>query len=264
VLPNFLVVAAVRSGTTSLNHYLRAHPEVYMAPRKELRFFNRHYDRGLDWYEAQFDGAGDAKAIGEATPSYMFDPVAVERIGAVLPQARLIAIIRQPVDRAYSNYWMAHSRGWEQRTFEQIVDEEIGQTEPGPYLGPGRYIHQLRRLGAAIPRAPVHVMLTEQLEAEPLQTYGSLCGFLGVDPNFVPSDLGRRVNRYVEFRSLGWRRLAKRSPGLFGRALEAVNVRRADYPQLDQRLRRRLDDFYAEDNAALGEYLGIDLDRWWR
>jgi hypothetical protein len=105
-LPNFLIVGAMKSGTTSLARYLGAHPQAYVAPEKEINFFERGYvwNRGVDWYASRFEGAGDALAVGEASPSYMYWPTAIERMASVVPDARLIALLRDPVERAYSHY----------------------------------------------------------------------------------------------------------------------------------------------------------------
>src|SRR4051812_42429120 len=105
--PDFLIVGAAKAGTTSLAAYLAEHPDVFMARRKELHFFGREkeYRRGWEWYCSHFEGAGDARAVGEATPDYMWRERAVERIAQDLPKARIIATLRHPVDRAYSHYW---------------------------------------------------------------------------------------------------------------------------------------------------------------
>src|SRR5262249_22447178 len=103
-LPDFVVVAANRCGTSALSAGLRSHPEVFIPSHKEIHFFDRHFDRGESWYRAHFERAGDARVVGEATPGYLYRADATERLTALLPNARLLAIIRNPVDRAYSNY----------------------------------------------------------------------------------------------------------------------------------------------------------------
>src|SRR5688572_14326389 len=112
-LPDFLIVGAMRSGTTSLHKYLQAHPDVFVASGKEVHFFDRRYGRGLDWYRSRFAGVTTERVVGEATPAYMYDENAIARIAHDLPDARLIVVLRNPVDRAYSHYWRNRSRGRE-------------------------------------------------------------------------------------------------------------------------------------------------------
>jgi hypothetical protein len=265
MLPNFLIVGGQRCGTSSVNHYLSQHPEVFVAPGKELRFFNRHFDRGLEWYESQFRPQGDVFCLGEATPSYMYDPLAVARIAEVLPSVRLVVILRDPIARAYSHYLMVAARGREGRSFEEAVEEELNGSQALPsYVNQGRYLHQLRRLSASLPLAPLHVMITEQLAAQPVESFQDLCRFLEVDPSFAPADLGRRVNRFTEFRSLALRRKAKQlRPGLIRRALEAANVRHTAYRPLNAQTRQTLRRTFEREVRDLSEYLGRDLSAWW-
>ena len=104
MLPNYLIIGAPKCGTTSLAAWLDEHPQVYMVPEKELHFFSGYWEQGLDWYEQCFVPNGKP-LVGEASPSYLENPVARERIASVLPGAKLIAMMRNPVDRAYSQYW---------------------------------------------------------------------------------------------------------------------------------------------------------------
>lgn len=106
MLPNFLIVGAARAGTTSLYYYLKQHPDVFMSPKKEIDFFDvdKNFEKGLDWYERYFEGYTGQKAIGEASPLYMYLEKVPKRIAKVIPDVKLIFILRNPVDRAYSHY----------------------------------------------------------------------------------------------------------------------------------------------------------------
>ena len=99
-LPAFLIVGAMRSGTTSLARYLASHPDVLFAPQKEVHFFDRNFHRGVAWYASQFAGDPTLRLAGEATPSYMYDELAVERMSHTVPHAKLIAVLRDPTERA--------------------------------------------------------------------------------------------------------------------------------------------------------------------
>src|SRR5689334_25080325 len=103
-LPNFVVIGAPKAGTTALSRYLGDHRDGFVAAQKEVHYFDRDhlFSRGVEWYEAQFEGAGGVRAVGDATPGYMYSREAIDRMAALLPDVRLIATLRNPVDRAYS------------------------------------------------------------------------------------------------------------------------------------------------------------------
>jgi Sulfotransferase domain len=261
-LPTFLVVGAMRSGTTSLYRYLQAHPQVHI-PRKEIHFFDRRFDRGLDWYRSRFEGWSGEPAIGEATPTYMYEPEAVARIAEVLPEVRVVAMLRNPVDRAYSHYWMEHARGRDPRTFEEAVEAELGG-DGSDYLERGRYLPQLERLEATFGRARVHVALLEDLERSPGSTYAETCRFLDVDDQFRPDDLGRRVNRFVRFRSMRVRAMRRSLPQALGigRIVGRLNAASGGYPPVDPALRVHLVARFAPERQALAVHLGRELPGW--
>jgi hypothetical protein len=269
-LPTFVVVGAMRSGTSSLARWLRPHPEVFLALPKELHFFDEQYDRGTDWYRRRFADVDGERAVGEATPSYLYRGEAVERMAALLPDARLIAILRDPIERAYSHYWLERIRGREQRSFEDAVTAELGphpvRETPGSmtYLAWGRYLPQLERLGRLYPRPAVLALLFDDLTASPTTTYAQVCRFLDVDDRFVPPTLGAAVNASIAFRSLAVRRLSKRLPAPARRVVDHFNVRPFRYPPVDPGLRKHLVDHMADDNRALATWLDRDLSAWMR
>lgn len=265
-LPSFCIIGAMRSGTTSLARYLGAHPEIFMASRKEVRYFDRYFERGLEWYRWQFREASSERAIGEATP-YMHDRASIERMAAALPDLRLIAILRNPVDRAYSHYWMRRAHGRETSEFPEAVSPELhgaadGNASAARYLRWGRYLEQFTQVCEFYPRDSLHVLVLEELRAGSAGVYGEVCRFLGVDDAFVPSNLGRAVNPHVRFRSIEARRLARRLPGLAGRAVGRLNTVRSSYPPMHPALRAELLRYFEPANAALSAWLGKDLSLW--
>jgi hypothetical protein len=263
-LPTFLIVGAMRSGTTSLYRYLQAHPQVHM-PHKEIHFFDRRFELGVDWYRSRFAGWAGQPAIGEATPTYMYEPAAVERIATILPRARLVAMLRNPVDRAYSHYWMEHARGRDPRSFEDAVAGELSGDGSG-YLARGEYLGQLDRLASAFDASQVHVALLEDLHSSPELTYAAVCRFLDVDDGFRPAELGRSVNRFVRFRSMRVRALRRSLPQALGigRIVGRLNARTDGYPSLDAALRAQLVARFEPERQALAARLGRDLDVWAR
>ena len=244
----------MRSGSTSLYKYLQVHPQVWM-PRKEIHFFDRRWDNGLDWYRDRFDGWSGQPAVGEATPTYLAETEALDRMATTIPEARLVAILRDPVDRAYSHYWMEHVRGRDDRTFADAA---------GDYLERGRYLPQLRAACERFGRERLAVVLLDDLRSAPEATYAEVCGFLGVDGGFRPPRLGERVNRFVAFRSMRVRNARRRLPKKFriGRIVGRLNAVEGNYPPLDPALAARLRADLAADNAALAEWLGRDLSSW--
>lgn len=204
LLPTFLVVGAKRSGSTSLFNYLLRHRSISgpLAP-KGSHFFDVNYGRGWWWYRSQFPLPGRQRITGEASPYYMFHPLAADRIAAALPHIRLIAILRNPVDRAYSHHQYERARGLEDLPFEQAIDREPARLDgefermiavPGydsthvrhhAYLRRGQYAEQLDTLYRLVPPARVLVVQSEALFADPQSTLDRVFGFLGLSPAVV-------------------------------------------------------------------------------
>jgi hypothetical protein len=264
-LPNFFIIGAMRSGTTSLARYVGAHPGVFMAPEKEVHFFDRHHDRGLDWYRSRFAGYEGQPSVGEATQTYLFMPDVPARIAAVVPDAKLIAILRNPVDRAYSHFWMNRSLRTESRQAAEALTADpakAGSVPSFPYLDRGRYLPQLQRVCEHFSRDALHVLLFEDLLARPEETFGAVCTFLGVDPAVRPDNLGRQINKNVAFRSIRVRDFARKLPTPVGQVIGRLNRKPFSYPKIDPALRRELAARFTEDNARLAAWLGRDLSIW--
>jgi hypothetical protein len=235
--PDFIIIGTQRGGTTSLYRYLTAHPEVGAAFRKEVHYFDRYYEKGRDWYLAHFPERGEFPIVGEASPYYLFHPEAPERVRAEAPNARLIALLRNPVDRAYSQYHMKVARGLESLPFAEAIDREpdrlAADRDPlGPawrhhtYLARGAYAKQLRRWLAHFPREQLLILQSEAFYAAPERTLHETQAFLGLRPS---------------------------SPGAFKVFHEA------DYAEMEAGLRRCLRDYFAPLNAELYDLVGVDF-----
>src|SRR5688572_513820 len=149
VLPSFVIVGAMKSGTTTLGEYLTEHEEIHV-PIPEIHFFDlpRNYERGVAWYERQFEGAGTKRIVGDKTGTYSYLPEVPPRIARALPHAKLIWIFREPVARTYSNYWHAVSRGNERLDFATAVEREpdrVGRDVFRGYVRRSIYVEQVRR-----------------------------------------------------------------------------------------------------------------------
>lgn len=269
-LPDFLIIGAQRCGTTSLARHLANHPEVFVAAQKEVHFFDRQFSNGLDWYRGQFAAGASAKVVGEATPEYMYDPEALERLAETVPQARLIVSLRNPVDRAYSEYWFVRGRGYESLALDDaLAAEPIRLTSSDPiermrhaYVDRGRYLTQLQRVCRFFPREQLLVLIFEEWMKEPADSLRTIQRFIGVNEDFVPSNLGRRFGRARTFRSQRLRKLARALPYPLGAAVSRLNARPDAYPPMDHRVRRSLQKQFEVDNRALAEWLGRDLSVW--
>jgi hypothetical protein len=272
-LPTFLIIGAMKSGTTTLGAYLNHHPDAFCA--QEPHFFDQNFERGVEWYRERFRDAGTAAVVGEKSPSYMYHPDAIRRISEVLPDARLIAILRHPVHRAYSHYW--HQRRLKQETlsFDDALDAEPGRLRedaagmsPFGYVDRGLYLEQLERVVRFAPRERLLVLLFEDLLRAPLETYSELGRFLGIDGTLAAPPGREDSNTYRSYhpewawrlmnRHRLWRRLPLPIAGRLWRAMQ----REATYPPIGEALQAHLIDLFAEPNRALAHWLGRDLSEW--
>jgi hypothetical protein len=295
-LPNFLVIGAGRSGTTSLHHYLGQHPDVFLPSVKSpshffccdlppvkdryLRALTRHYfvPDPRD-YEALFDGVRGETAVGEVSPVYLATVHAAPRIASRLPHARLIAILRHPVDRAYARFVGRRRDGLEPRSdFRQIVREEL--EEPlvrddafGSYIASGCCHHFLKSYFDRFPRDCMRIHLFEDFARDPAAVMADLFEFLHVDPGFVPV-IERRHNRSGGLirnpvLRLVWTRSALVRAALGPHVLQslrdaAFRIFASDLvmPALDPELRAELTELFRADIEKLQDLLGRDLSHW--
>jgi hypothetical protein len=267
MLPNFLIIGAARCGTSYLASNFRSHPEIFVPTEKELHFFERDYDKGMDFYESYFPDNADTKfkAVGEATPAYLYFPDMPERIHEHLPDAKLIASLRNPVDTAYSLYWKAYSN--DERT-RAITFEEKLETEPRMIRG-GRYHEQLSRYTKYFPRENLYIVIYEEMIRRPEEELRKLFRFLGVDESFMPPLLHNKVNSsgmlntnnsfpYYVHRLLFWY-LNLPLPRL-GQWIE--NKILVKLPEMKESTRQALWKEFEPDVEKLEEFLGRDLSIW--
>jgi hypothetical protein len=191
VLPTFLLIGAMKSGTTTLYWYLAQHPDVFMPALKEPNFFNDHWHRGVGWYERLFAPAGGTLARGEASVRYTSfpdDPECPGRIASVVPEVRLLFLVREPVDRIQSHYLHEVAALRERRPLEQALRENP------IYLDRSRYAMQLERYLEHFPREQLLVLRAEELFRAPQDVLPRVYGFLGVDTRWRPTGPVRRDN----------------------------------------------------------------------
>jgi hypothetical protein len=228
-LPNFLVIGAMKAGTTSLWRYLRTHPEVFMPDVKEIDFFSRNdnWNRGLDWYLRHFQEAHAARAVGEASTGYTKHPLApgvAERIAATLPDARLVYVVRDPIERIRSHYDHAVAAGVETQPLDVAVLDDP------EYVDTSSYGIQLEQYLAHFPRDRLLVIDSSALRRSRSETMRTVFAFLGVDPHSTSVDHDREY--YVT--------AVRRSPRPSVRQLTSSPVLRRIARRLPSRLKQRL------------------------
>jgi len=230
-LPDFVIIGAQKGGTSFLYHLVTRHPLVEPAASKELHFFDRSelFHRGAGWYRRCFPRSGwkdGRKSItGEATPYYLFDPPVAKRMAQVVPQARLIALLRNPIDRAYSHYQMQVKRGTEPRTFQEAIEQQDSS-----YVSRGVYIDQLLRWFEFFGKEQMLILKSEDFFGRPVETLKIVLNFLDL-PDWQPdaSELQQR-----------------RHEGVYRQKMEPST-------------RRQLEAYFEPYNQRLYEYLGVDF-----
>lgn len=214
VLPAAVILGAQKSGTSSLHNYLTQHAGVIAPLRKEVHYFDLNYGRGEAWYRAHFGRAGEPGLNVDSSPYYLYHPAVPQRLHALLPSAKLIVLLRDPVRRAYSHYWHERDKGRETLDFEAAVDAEPGRVEAAhrgladgtldrsrehqhfSYLARGRYAEQLERWFAVHPPERFHIVRFEDLARDPLAVLDATLAFLGLPPAGPVSLEARNTRRY--------------------------------------------------------------------
>ena len=267
-LPDFVIIGATKSATTWLSHNLGSHHQVFL-PSQELHYFSRYHDKGEAWYRAHFAGAREGQLIGEKSASYLPDTEAPQRLHHLLPRARLIAQLRNPIERAYSDYCMHYRRGQVGKDVERYLDP--ARTPIPRLLDDGFYHRHLMNFIGVFPSAQIQVLLYDDIRQRPSEVFREVCGFLAIDDQVAPQSVERRVKDKdtpvippAARRALAplkelVRPYRQTRPFVAVRSLFARTLR---YPPLTPALRERLAALYAEDVAGLSKLLGRDLSMW--
>lgn len=284
-VPDFFVVGAPKAGTSSLYHYLAQHPDIFVSDPKEPHFFYNRSSPGspvlgekdLGGYLGLFEGAPRGTVAGEASTSYLWLANAAREIKEIQPQAKIIAVLRDPAHRAYSHYLHQLRDGRGTKSFEEALGEETGRIRRGEWHGlyyadVGMYAGQLERYLGTFGRESVRVYLFEDLARDAGGVARDAFSFLGVDPSF-PVQTGRVYNKGGAPRSRLFARLL-RSPvkwhvrkalplafrtKIIERLKEANN---RPVPEMRPETEAWLRNFFREDVGRLEEKIGRDLSHW--
>jgi hypothetical protein len=218
-LPDFVGIAAQRAATSWMYQALSRHPQVYM-PHKEVHFFDRYFENGMAWYQDLFRQVPQGTLVtGEFTPNYLTNAEAMDRLIAQLPEAKLIAVLREPMERARSAYKLMVSHGhYKGVSFSEALSPDSRLVENGLY---GRY---LERLLQRFPARQVRIYLHDDVLADPVAVVSDLYQWLGVDADFRPDSLENRYNVSAMARLQSWTHAPQLQNALFRSLLRPAMV----------------------------------------
>ncbi len=298
LLPNFLIIGAEKSGTTTLYDLVCQHPEIFISERKELNFYSddERFGRGIGWYQqTYFQEAGGYPCRGEASPRYLMRAArAAERIHEVYRERplKMIAIFRDPAERAYSLYWHWVRVAWEELSFEEALQAEEAWFAANPgvesvawrqrrYVYSGHYATQLKHFLTYFAREQFLFLLTEDLKKDFAGTARKIYDFLGADASFVPQAAAKNpasaarlhgLQKSLHNPSTPLRRTARTLLQIFPAAwrerwkvgLQKANLKTAEYPAMNPATRRALTARYRDEIRELESLIGRDLSDWLR
>ncbi|WP_299080209.1 sulfotransferase [uncultured Ruegeria sp.] len=256
---DFLIIGAAKCATTWLQQSLMQTPAIYM-PGPELHFFSREYDRGVGWYRKQFEGCDTSGLIGEKSNSYLTVPEAAQRIRDFAPNARLVLQMRDPVQRAYSDYCMLFRRGEVTGRIEDYLDP--ARAANGRFLSDGRYAHHLDRFYDLFPADQVLLLAFEDVRANPTGNLEKVRAHLNLKDMLEPPVKKKVKDKNEAMVPLPLRKAL--APVRFVldpvrntwpvRSLRNAVARQVEYPALTDDLAKRMGDFYADDIARIEKH----------
>jgi len=277
--PNFLFIGSAKCGSTWLYDILRAHPQAYVPPAKDVYYFDKYYHKGPGWYASFFKNVPDtAVAVGELSHDYLYARDAAERIARDLPGVKLLAAVRDPIDRAYSAYL------FQKRNLTAGVDFEDTVKRSPNIVQRGRYADALQVYFDLFGRDRVKVIVFDDLKADPRKLARDIYAWLGIDETFEyagvnEKSLGASVARFgllsAAVKQLSFAARRAGMANLVGRIKSSRRVtrwlykpitpaQRAEETGLTVEQKAQLRDFYRDDVERVGRMIGRDLSHWLR
>lgn len=291
-IPDFFIVGAPKCGTTAMYEFLRSHPQIFMPEFKEPHFFGDDMKmpsnrRTAKWYASLFENAGTEVLIGEASPSYLFSKTAAREIREYNRKAKIIIMVRNPVEMLYSDYYhrlavrfesvknfeeAVFSRDEKADRYREKVEKKLGMKQP-PYLELPRLGEQTKRYLDVFGRENVHIIIFDEYKKNNGEAYRRVLNFLGADDTFQPEF--STVNQNKKIRSMLVKNLLSNTPGkikeharkypLLVKAkdfINRLNIVHFERPEMDAGVKNRLKSEFASDVALLSELAGKDLSFW--
>ena len=287
---DFICIGPERSGTTWLYQCLKEHPEICVSEPKEVNFFNSsqsfwrkdligqtNYTKGLEWYKQHFNHCLNKKIIGEFTPIYLHSPEVPERIHKHFPDVKLIAILRNPIERLYSHYRYTELKGFYQLpTFKEVIDKEKSFVEESSYF------KHLQNYLKYFPREKTLITIYEDIEKDQEAFIRKVLKFLGADETFIPPSTHTTINpagavvmrnKVLSIKDsiksvLGGNlmiNILKKTPlrkKIFDSLATKTGTVKVGYGKIEPDIKKRLFEFYKEDIENLEKFLGRDLAYW--
>lgn len=272
MFPNFIIIGAMKCGTSSLYHYLQLHPEVGMSTIKEVDFFieENNFNKGVDWYQSQFQG--DFKIFGEASPNYSkahYFAGVPRRMYELVPQVKLIYLVRDPIDRIVSHYTHNYSEGREHRS----INEALQEPEDNHYVMCSKYFWQLEQYFEFFSENQMLIIPSFRLRDDRRTTLQQIFDFLEIDRSFYTSEYEQQKHKTNKKRRKGKiSRFILESPvikTLKGYIPDIVKdpIKRATRPEVTKpeispAVRKEVQAFLRPDIDRLRTFSGLKLDRW--
>ena len=275
-LPDFLIIGVQRAGTTWLYTQLKKHPDICMGKhRKEISYFDKYYDRGEQWYKAFFEQCEKEKIIGEVSPNYIYDTNCAERIYKLVPEVKLIIVLRNPINRAYSQYKKKVVDFGNKKSFMENLKNMRKIPERGLYY------KQIKRYLKYFSRNNIRFLIFEEMTNNPEENLRKVFGFLGVNPSFLPDGYQKNVNPsemprfhrlYIFFKKVGerlheynlswavkvWKNL---------RLNEILFLKKGQdksFNTIPEEAYEYLKNYYKEDIKKLSKLIGRDMRKFWK
>ncbi|WP_217899831.1 sulfotransferase family protein [Nodularia sp. NIES-3585] len=265
-LPNLIIIGAMKSGTSSLHNYLNLHPEIQMSTLKELDFFvlEKNWNQGIDWYSNQFPINQEARIFGESSPNYTkchIFPNVPQRMASVLPEVKLIYILRDPIKRILSHYFHQFVDRQEMRPLIDVIQDK----ENNNYINASKYYFQIQHFLSNYKLEQILILTLEELEKNRTQTLQRVFNFLGVDSLFEHPKFSQNYHLSSEKRrlnSLG-HTVSKLPSGLrFCKYFPSFFEEKVQYPVVDDEIINCLKSSLDEDISQLRSLTGLEFSAW--
>jgi hypothetical protein len=282
MLPNLIIIGAQKCGTTALHQYLLHHPEIYMSREKELSFFvdkgRGTWEHGVEWYKSWFPQNANVKIYGESTPQYTSYPGfggVPERMHSIIPDAKLIYLVRDPIQRIASAYIQQRSTGHYQNSFEHLINN---MSDKNFMVACTKYYMQISRYLPYYPKERLLVLSQEALNSHRQATLRTVFNFLEVDPDFYSQSFEKRYNEsskkqraktkignklyqgYKDF-SLQWK-LPSSSRKQVSMLIDKFFSKPLEKPSLTDEVRLKVMNYFKEDVECLREFTGQAFAEW--
>jgi len=266
MLPDFLIIGAARSGTSWLAKNVMAHPDIYLPAQKELHFFDRHFDKGVAFYENYFIDTLEEQVCGEATPAYLYFEHIPKLIKETVPNVKLIAILRNPVDRAYSHYLNIQARMRSNNKDAMISFEEKLSNTPR-LIEEGFYYDMLSRYFELFPASQICILISEEVFSEPKSYLKKVYNYLGVEEHYNSHLLEQKVNaastklgqsRFLYFIY----RIVMKKLKWYSAAKKINKINKTQMPTMKEETRDYLNSIYIEKNKLLENLINRQIKCW--